>query len=46
MPRIDELSLTLRELAARLAERGTFNFLLGNGLGVWAAETRVVPSNR
>ena len=36
MPQIDELTLTLRELAAQLAERGTFNFLLGNGLALWA----------
>lgn len=36
MPQIGELTLTLRELAARLAERGTFNFLLGNGLALWA----------
>ena len=38
--------LMKRAAAADQAERGTFNFLLGNGLGVWAAETRVVPSNR
>jgi glutamine amidotransferase len=36
MPSIDELTLTLRELAARIAPHGTFNFLLSNGQALWA----------
>ena len=36
VPTIDELTLTLRELAARIAPHGTFNFLLSNGLALWA----------
>lgn len=36
MPRIEELTLTLRELAARIAPHGTFNFLLSNGQALWA----------
>lgn len=36
MPSIAELTLTLRELAARIAPHGTFNFLLSNGQALWA----------
>jgi len=36
MPPIGELTLTLRELAARIARHGTFNFLLSNGHALWA----------
>lgn len=36
MPSIAELTLTLRELSARLAPHGTFNFLLSNGDALWA----------
>ena len=35
-PASAELTLTLRELAAQIAPHGTFNFLLGNGLALWA----------
>ena len=36
VPSIAELTLTLRELAACIAPHGTFNFLLSNGLALWA----------
>ncbi|QXL83816.1 class II glutamine amidotransferase [Comamonas sp. NLF-1-9] len=36
VPSVAELTLTLRELAARIAPRGTFNFLLSNGQALWA----------
>ncbi len=36
VPDIGELTLTLRELAAQIAPHGTFNFLLSNGLALWA----------
>ena len=36
VPSISELTLTLRELAARIAPHGTFNFLLSNGQALWA----------
>ena len=36
VPSVEELTLTLRELAARIAHYGTFNFLLSNGLALWA----------
>jgi predicted glutamine amidotransferase len=36
MPQLSELTLTLRELSARIAHHGTFNFLLSNGLALWA----------
>ena len=39
VPTIDELTLTLRELAAQIAPHGTFNFLLSNGLALWAHAT-------
>ena len=37
VPSVDELTLTLRELAPRLAAHGTFNFMLSNGQALWAA---------
>ena len=36
VPSVRELSITLRELAARAAQHGTFNFLLSNGQALWA----------
>ena len=36
MPSVAELTATLRELAPIPASHGTFNFLLGNGLALWA----------
>lgn len=36
MPPVAELTLTLRDLAARIAPHGTFNFLLSNGEALWA----------
>ena len=36
LPSVQELTLTLRELAASIAPRGTFNFLLSNGEALWA----------
>ena len=36
LPQIDELTLTLRELATRISPHGSFNFLLSNGLALWA----------
>lgn len=36
VPSVAELSLTLRELAARISSHGTFNFLLSNGQALWA----------
>ena len=36
VPSIAELTLTLKELAARLSPAGTFNFLLSNGQALWA----------
>jgi glutamine amidotransferase len=36
MPRIEELTCTLRELTPRIAAHGTFNFLLSNGEALWA----------
>ena len=36
VPSVEELSITLRELAAQIASHGTFNFLLSNGLALWA----------
>ncbi|MDR2851467.1 MAG: class II glutamine amidotransferase [Burkholderiaceae bacterium] len=35
-PGLEELTRTLRELAARVARHGTFNFLLSNGQALWA----------
>jgi glutamine amidotransferase len=36
VPSVAELTLTLRELSARIAPHGTFNFLLSNGQALWA----------
>lgn len=36
VPSIDELTRTLGELVPRIAEHGTFNFMLSNGLALWA----------
>lgn len=36
VPSIQELSITLNELAAQIAKHGTFNFLLSNGQALWA----------
>jgi len=36
LPSAQELSITLRELAVQIARHGTFNFLLSNGLALWA----------
>lgn len=36
VPSVEELTITLRELAPRIAAHGTFNFLLSNGLALWA----------
>jgi predicted glutamine amidotransferase len=33
---VEELTLTLRELAPVIAKHGTFNFLLSNGEALWA----------
>jgi predicted glutamine amidotransferase len=32
---VQELTLTLRELAPRIAAHGTFNFMLSNGEALW-----------
>ena len=39
VPSVDELSLTLRELASQIAPHGTFNFLISNGEALWAHAT-------
>ncbi len=36
VPSVEELTLSLRELASKIAPHGTFNFLLSNGLALWA----------
>jgi predicted glutamine amidotransferase len=36
VPSVDELTRTLRELAAAATGHGTFNFLLSNGQALWA----------
>ena len=36
VPSVEELSITLRELAGEIARHGTFNFLLSNGTALWA----------
>jgi predicted glutamine amidotransferase len=36
VPSVVELTITLREIAARFAPHGTFNFLLSNGQALWA----------
>ena len=39
LPCVQELTRTLRELAARIAPPGTFNFLLSTGEALWAHAT-------
>lgn len=39
VPSIEELTRTLSELVPQLAKFGTFNFLLSNGLALWAHAT-------
>jgi predicted glutamine amidotransferase len=47
VPSVQELSLTLRELARQIAGHGTFNFLLSNGQALWAhASTSLVYVER
>lgn len=47
VPSVQELSLTLRELAGQIARHGTFNFLLSNGQALWAhASTSLVYVER
>lgn len=36
VPSVEELTLTLRELAPQLARHGTVNFMLSNGQALWA----------
>ncbi len=36
VPTVAELTLTLRDLARQIAQHGTFNFMLSNGLALWA----------
>jgi predicted glutamine amidotransferase len=36
VPSVEELTITLRELAARIRPHGPFNFLLSNGVALWA----------
>lgn len=36
VPDVTELTLTLRELVPRIAQHGTFNFMLSNGQALWA----------
>jgi predicted glutamine amidotransferase len=36
VPSIQELTVTLRELAPQVARHGTFNFMLSNGQALWA----------
>ncbi len=35
LPSVQELTLTLRELAPQVARHGTFNFMLSNGQALW-----------
>ena len=47
VPSVEELSITLRELANQVARHGTFNFLLSNGQALWAhASTSLVYVER
>jgi glutamine amidotransferase len=46
VPSINELSITLRELSARIAAHGTFNFLLSNGQALWAHASTKADSQR
>lgn len=39
VPSVPELTLTLKELAARISPHGTFNFLLSNGQALWSHAT-------
>jgi glutamine amidotransferase len=36
VPSVTELTLTLKELVPKIAQHGTFNFLLSNGEALWA----------
>ncbi|MBI5275036.1 MAG: class II glutamine amidotransferase [Burkholderiales bacterium] len=36
VPSVEELTLTLRELARPIARHGNFNFMLSNGVALWA----------
>ena len=36
VPSVEELTITLRELAPQIARHGTFNFMLSNGQALWA----------
>ena len=36
VPTIEELTLTLKDLAARITQHGTFNILLSNGSALWS----------
>ncbi|CAN5763243.1 class II glutamine amidotransferase [soil metagenome] len=36
VPSVEELTLTLRELAPQISKHGTFNFMLSNGQALWA----------
>ena len=36
VPGVDELSATLAELVPQVAAHGTFNFMLSNGVALWA----------
>ena len=46
VPSTAELTLTLRELAAKIAPFGTFNFLLSNGQALWAHASTKTDSQR
>jgi predicted glutamine amidotransferase len=39
VPSIEELTITLQELAKRISPHGTFNFLLSNGEALWSHAT-------
>jgi len=36
VPSVDELTRTLRELTPRIAQHGTFNYMLSNGQALWS----------
>ena len=46
VPSVAELTLTLQELAEKIAVHGTFNFLLSNGLALWAHASTKADSQR
>ena len=46
VPRVAELTLTLAELASKIAPHGTFNFLLSNGQALWAHASTKPQSQR